>query len=66
MKEILGQYLISTSIDSHGEQLSREELFQLFQSLPEELVINDEHDLSKPPIAVAKNLQFVEIEPDKW
>jgi hypothetical protein len=66
MPQILRQPLISTALDAHGERLSREELRCLFDSLPDEFVINDQHDLTLESVAVARNLQFVQLDSGEW
>jgi hypothetical protein len=66
MPVLLRQPLASTSLDAHGERLTRDELLTLFEALPEELVINDKHDLTLPSAAVARNLQFVELHAGEW
>jgi hypothetical protein len=60
------QHLLSTKLDAHGERLSKEELYSLYKGLPAELSINDEHDLSRPPVAVARNFQFVSLDEHDW
>lgn len=61
MVEITNQILASTNLDSHGEKLTREQLYALYESQPDELVINHEHDFGRPPIAVARNISFQEL-----
>lgn len=61
MVEIKKQILVSTNLDSHGEKLTREQLYSLYESQPEELVINHEHDLGRPPVAIARSLAFQEL-----
>lgn len=66
MPLLLRQPLASTSLDAHGERLTRDELLELFKALPAEMVINDQHDLTLPSAAIARNLQFVEIQAGEW
>lgn len=61
MIEIANQILASTSLDAHGEKLTREQLYALYKSQPEELVINHEHDFGRPPVAIARNILFQEL-----
>ncbi len=48
---IEGQVVASTALDGHGEQLTREELRQLYSQMPERRALNLNHDPRKPPIA---------------
>lgn len=66
MPVLLRQPIVSTSLDAHSERVSLEELRRLFESLPEELVVNDSHDLSLPSAAVARNLQLVQLDSGEW
>lgn len=66
MPLLLRQPIISTALDAHGEKLSLDELRSLFESLPEELVINDNHDLSQPSAATARNLQLSQLDSGEW
>lgn len=61
MKIIKGQIVASTSIDAHGDKLTKEQLFFLFMQIPQEFILNQQHDLSKPPIGRIYNKRFVEI-----
>lgn len=61
MVEIKNQILASTNLDSHGEKLTREQLYSLYESQPDELVINHEHDFGRLPVAIARNLSFQEL-----
>jgi len=60
------QYLLTTGLDAHGERLSKGELYSLYKRLPAELSINDEHDLSRPSVAVARNFKFVPLGALDW
>lgn len=66
MPQLFRQPVASTALDAHGERLSLEELRSLFNALPAELVINDEHDLTLPSVATAKNFQFIQLESSEW
>lgn len=66
MPTLLNQPIISTSLDAHGERLTLEELRELFDGLPNELVINDSHDLSLPSAAVARNIHLSQLESGDW
>lgn len=66
MPQLIRQLVASTALDAHGERLSSEDLRSLFEALPAELVINDEHDLTLPSTAIARNLQFVRLESGEW
>lgn len=66
MIEIKNQILASTNLDSHGEKLTRDQLYSLYESQPVELVINHEHDFGRPPVAIARNLSFQELSPGEF
>ena len=66
MPLLLRQPIVSTALDAHGERLSKEELRSLFDALPWELVVNDNHDMSLPSTAVARNLEFVALDSGEW
>lgn len=56
MGQILkGQVIASTHRDRHGERLSKAELEQLFAGMPEQRLMNYNHDPRRPPIARAFN-----------
>jgi len=60
-KIIEGQTIASTHTDSHGERLSRDELFGLFNGRPPSRSMGDNHDLSKLPICRAFNDRLEEL-----
>lgn len=62
MRKITGQTIASTELDLHGEEISREALTSLFNQIPPLQLVNQDHDLSKPPIARMYNKQLVELE----
>lgn len=66
MPLLLRQPIVSTALDAHGERVSKEELRGLFDALPPELIVNDNHDMSLPSTAVAKNLDFCLLETGEW
>ena len=66
MPLLLRQPIVSTALDAHGERVSKDELRGLFDSLPSELVVNDNHDMSLPSAAIARNLEFVPLESGEW
>ncbi len=56
MGQILeGQVIASTHRDRHGERLSKAELEQLLAGMPEQRLMNYNHDPRRPPIARAFN-----------
>ena len=61
MVSIKQQVLATTELDAHGEKLTKEQLHDLFLSLPSEMVINHQHDFSRTPVALAKNLCFGQV-----
>lgn len=64
--ELKRQILATTSVDAHGEKLSKDELVELCSYFSPKMVINNEHDLSLPPIAVATNLSIVAFGDSEW
>lgn len=60
MKTIKGQIIAGTGIDAHGDNITKRELRVLFDQIPEELIVNQHHNLSKPPVGRMYNKQFVE------
>jgi hypothetical protein len=66
MPLLLRQPIISTALDAHGERISLDELRGLYEALPSELVVNDNHDLSLPSTAVARNLELAQLDSGEW
>lgn len=66
MRTIKGQTIASTTLDLHGDKITREELQSLFNQMPAEQLINLDHDLSKPIAGRMYNKQFVEIEDGEY
>lgn len=64
--KIENQILITTNIDSHGERLTKRELEQLLSTFPEKMILNNNHDLSLPPIATAEKAQLVPFDESEW
>ncbi|HKG61646.1 MAG TPA: hypothetical protein VKB05_17950 [Pyrinomonadaceae bacterium] len=62
MRTIKGQTIASTTLDLHGDKITKEELLSLFNQMPAEQAVNLDHDLSKPIVGRMYNKQFVEIE----
>jgi hypothetical protein len=58
---IEGQVVASTALDAHGEQLTREELRELYSQMPDQRSLNLNHDPRKPPIARTLNTYLDEI-----
>lgn len=61
MKVIKEQIIAGTRLDAHGEKIAKETLQELFDQIPEEMVLHQQHDFSRPPIAKAYNKRFVEV-----
>jgi hypothetical protein len=59
MKRLVGQVLTSTALDSQGDRLTREQLETFLSQMPRRWVMNQHHDMSLPPIAVAENPRLV-------
>jgi hypothetical protein len=59
MKDVV---LTGTRVDAHGEQIAREALHQAFDQMPIERLMNDNHDLSLPPIGRAFNKRLRETD----
>jgi len=64
--ELKRQILATTSVDMHGEKLSKDELVEMCNHFSPKMVINNEHDLSLPPMAIATNLSIVEADDGEW
>jgi len=62
MRTIKGQTIASTTLDLHGDKITKEELLSLFNQMPAEQAVNLDHDLSKPVVGRMYNKEFVEIE----
>lgn len=62
MITIKDQIISSTKEDLQGDKLSKEELKYLFDQLPEEQELKQEHHLSLPPLGKMYNKKFVKIE----
>lgn len=65
-RKIQGQIIASTTLDSQGEKISKENLKELFKQMPSSSVINQEHDLTLPPVAQIYNKQFVKIDSSEY
>lgn len=66
MKKIPKQPIATTSVDRHGDQISFENLKQLYEQLPERWVLNNNHDLSKPPLGLGYNKHFGKLNNEIW
>lgn len=64
--ELKRQVLATTHVDAHGEKLTKDELVQLCDHFSPEMTLNNEHDLSLPPIATAFNLTIEQTEDGEW
>lgn len=62
MRTIKGQTIASTTLDLHGDKITKEELLSLFNQMPAAQAVNLDHDLSKQIVGRMYNKQFVEIE----
>lgn len=60
-KVILGQIIASTALDAHGERLTKGQLEDFFVQTPERFLMNQQHDWSKPPVALAYNKRFEQL-----
>jgi len=52
MKKIKQQPVVTTSTDLHGEKIPLDVLQQFFEEFPDPWLLNNNHDLSKPPIGI--------------
>jgi hypothetical protein len=64
-KTIQGQVLASTSVDSHGEQRSKEDLEEILEKMPPQMALNQHHDHAQPTVGILKNFR-VEAEGSGW
>ncbi len=55
MRIIKDSLMASTHLDSQGDRLSEEELKNIFEQIPDPYIINQGHDISKPPCGKAFN-----------
>jgi hypothetical protein len=62
MKTIKGQIIASTEIDRHGEKLTKEQLKNLYDQIPEEKITGQHHDSTKKPIGKSYNKRFVTLD----
>lgn len=63
MKKIENQIVATTEIDRHGEQLTVDQLRNLFEEIPKETFLHAEHNDPGLPTGKAYNKHFVEIKP---
>jgi hypothetical protein len=61
MRTIKDQVIASTTTDVFGDELSESELRELFEQMPPVSWMNDEHDLSRAPVAKGYNKRFVRL-----
>lgn len=66
MRIIRGQIIATTSTDLHGDNLSKDELQQLFEQMTDPMIMNQEHDFTKPPICKSYNKQLYQLESGEW
>ena len=66
MTTIRSQVIASTGLDSHGDEIPRDALEEMFQEIPDPWLMFDNHDQSKPPIARAYNKQFLQLDDGNW
>jgi hypothetical protein len=62
MRTIKGQTISTTELDLRGERITREQLTSIFDKMPSEQLLNQDHDLSQPIIARTYNKRLVETE----
>lgn len=63
---IENQIIISTKRDRHGDTLTKKHLSDFLSQLPKKLPINNEHDLRKPPLAIANNFRLAQLDNNEW
>jgi len=56
-----GQTITSTHLDSHGERITREEMFALFNNRPARSPMGDNHNLSRLPVCRSFNDRLEEL-----
>ncbi len=61
-KTVIGQPIITTSVDAYGEKLPLEVLQRILENHPDEVELNDSHDLTKPVIGKMTNPRIVKME----
>jgi hypothetical protein len=66
MIKIKQQPIVTSSTDLHGDKIPLDVLKQFFEQLPDPWVLNNNHDLSKPPIGIGYNKQFGQTEDGVW
>lgn len=66
MRQIVGQVLATTEVDSHGDQLSRDELYSYFEQTEDPSPVYFDHDTSKPPVARLYNKRFEQLPTGAW
>lgn len=66
MRIIEGQIIATTTLDRHGERIPKEGLQILFDKMPDEQYLNQNHDLSKPIVGRLFNKAFVALENDEF
>lgn len=66
MYTIHGQIITTTNTDLHGERLTKEELYHLFEQMADPYIMNQEHDTAKPPICKGYNKKFYQLADGEW
>ena len=66
MIKLRGQRMATTHSDRHGDRIPRDALEELCRQIPDPWLLNNQHDLAKPPIARAYNVRFESIEDGEW
>lgn len=66
MKIIFEQVMTTTNLDSQGDKLTRDELQQIFDTMPAEVLIGIEHDASLPPMGRGFNKKMKQLDSGEW
>lgn len=66
MIKIKKQPIVTSSVDRHGDQIPLDVLKKFFEQMPDPWVMNNNHDISKPPMGIGYNKQFDKLDDDIW
>jgi len=66
MKTIKKQPIVTSSTDLHGDRIPVDVLKQFYEDMPDPWVLNNNHDISKPPVGIGYNKQFGQIDGGVW
>ena len=63
---IYNQIITSTTLDLQGDKLTLEQLQSFLSQIPDNMLLNNTHDLSKPPVGRAFNKKLIALPAEEY